>query len=318
MKIKENEVLKKVEDFTKEKAVPTLKNATAKTKKAIVNTSSAVASKVKTTLTEKQMLEILDTLYTKSVNGIPKVSLPVEDLVNDYITKNDSIEKAAKSLINNSTIKCCTSGFITGLGGFTYTLVALPANITSVIYVQLRMCCAIAKMAGYDITSDQVQTLIYACLTGSGMVDIFKQAGIKFGKKYGTSLIEKIPGTTITTINRKVGFRFVTKYGKTGIVNLTKLVPVVGGVIGGGVDVASTKLIGYNAYKLFIKGEIPTKEEVEKELVKEVNVIEEKDVEEQQSEKEESPKNTIKDIDDKTLEQALKEQETLTSEAESV
>ena len=53
----------------------------------------------------------------------------------------------------------------------------LPANITSVMYVQLRMCCAIAKMAGYDIHSDQVQTLIYACLTGSAASDILKHAG---------------------------------------------------------------------------------------------------------------------------------------------
>lgn len=53
-------------------------------------------------------------------------------------------------------------------------IATLPANITSVMYVQLRMCCAIAKMAGYDIHSDQVQTLIYACLTGSAISDILK------------------------------------------------------------------------------------------------------------------------------------------------
>ena len=264
--------------FTKDKAIPSIKKTAENTKNTVTNVSSKAIEKIKTTVTEEQMAEILNTLYIKSVNGIPKVSLPVDDLVADYIKKNSSVEEAAKSLINNSTIKCGTSGFLTGFGGFATMIATLPANITSVMYVQLRMCCAIAKMAGYDIHSDQVQTLIYACLTGSAMSDILKQAGIKFGQKFGTAMVKKIPGKTITAINQKVGFRFVTKFGETGIVNLGKVVPVLGAFIGGGVDVASTRIIGYNAYKIFMKGELPTKEEIEKEIPIEVEAIEVTDI----------------------------------------
>ena len=264
--------------FTKDKAIPSIKKTAENTKNTVTNVSSKAIEKIKTTVTEEQMAEILNTLYIKSVNGIPKVSLPVDDLVADYIKKNPSVEEAAKSLINNSTIKCGTSGFLTGFGGFATMIATLPANITSVMYVQLRMCCAIAKMAGYDIHSDQVQTLIYACLTGSAMSDILKQAGIKFGQKFGTAMVKKIPGKTITAINQKVGFRFVTKFGETGIVNLGKVVPVLGAFIGGGVDVASTRIIGYNAYKIFMKGELPTKEEIEKEIPIEAEVIEVTDI----------------------------------------
>lgn len=194
------------------------------------------------------------------------------------ISKNLNVEEAAKSLINNSTIKCGTSGFLTGFGGFATMIATLPANITSVMYVQLRMCCAIAKMAGYDIHSDQVQTLIYACLTGSAMSDILKQAGIKFGQKFGVAMVKKIPGKTITAINQKVGFRFVTKFGEKGIVNLGKVVPVLGAFIGGGIDVVSTRIIGYNAYKVFMKGELPTREEIEKEIPIEVEATDVTDI----------------------------------------
>jgi hypothetical protein len=31
-------------------------------------------------------------------------------------------------------------------------------------------------------------------------------------------------------INQKVGFRLVTKFGEKGIINLSKLIPVVGGL----------------------------------------------------------------------------------------
>lgn len=267
-----------IKEFAKDTAIPSIKKTAENTKNAVINVSKKTVDKVKTSITEEQMIEILNNLYIKSVNGIPKVSLPVDDLVEDYIKKNSKVEDAAKSLINNSTVKCGTSGFITGFGGFASMIATLPANITSVMYVQLRMCCAIAKMAGYDIHSDQVQTLIYACLTGSAVSDILKQAGIKFGNKFGVAMVKKIPGKTLTVINKKVGFRFITKFGETGIVNLGKVVPVLGAFIGGGIDIASTRIIGYNAYKIFIKGELPTVEDVEKELPIEAEVVEVEDI----------------------------------------
>ena len=267
-----------MKEFTRDKAIPSIKKTAVNTKNAVNNVSNKAMDKIKTNITEDQMLEILNSLYIKSVNGIPKVSLPVDDLVEDYIKKNPNVEEAAKSLINNSTVKCGTSGFLTGFGGFATMIATLPANITSVMYIQLRMCCSIAKMAGYDIHSDQVQTLVYACLTGSAMSDILKQAGIKFGQKFGVAMVKKIPGKTITAINHKVGFRFVTKFGETGIVNLGKVVPVLGAFIGSGIDVASTRIIGYNAYKVFMKGEIPTKEEFEKDIPIETEAIEINDI----------------------------------------
>lgn len=265
-------------EFTQDKAIPSIKKTAENTKNAVTSVSNKAMDKIKSNITEEQMLEILNSLYIKSVNGIPKVSLPVDDLVEDYIKKNSNVEEAAKSLINNSTVKCGTSGFITGFGGFATMIATLPANITSVMYVQLRMCCAIAKMAGYDIHSDQVQTMIYACLTGSAMSDILKQAGIKFGQKFGVAMVKKIPGKTLTAINQKVGFRFITKFGEKGIVNLGKVVPVLGAFIGGGIDVASTRIIGYNAYKIFMKSELPTKEEIENEIPIETEVIDVTDI----------------------------------------
>ena len=139
-------------------------------------------------------------------------------------------------MIRNQITKCATSGFITGFGGFITMPVTLPANITSVIYVQMRMIACTSYMAGFDLDSDQTQTLVYACLAGVAVNNVIKQAGIKFGVKFANGLIKKIPGKVLTKINQKVGFRFVTKFGTKGIINLGKLIPGVGAVIGGGLD----------------------------------------------------------------------------------
>ncbi|MBO5571757.1 MAG: EcsC family protein [Ruminococcus sp.] len=206
---------------------------------------------------EKKMLLILDNIYHKALEGIPKVSESVYDLADDYLSKCTSKEDAAKSLIKNQVIKCTTSGFLAGLGGLIVLPVALPVNVTSVLYVQLRMIAAIALIGGYDVNSDQVQTLSYVCLAGSGAADILKNVGVKIGVKFAKAAIEKIPGKILIEINKKVGFRLITKFGTKGAINLVKAVPVAGGIVGGAMDYGSTKIIANNAYKIFIQNQLP-------------------------------------------------------------
>ena len=185
-------------------------------------------------INQKDIMTLLDTCYDKCLNGIPKVSQSVDKLANDYLEKYVTKDEACKAMLKNQVIKCTTSGFITGFGGLITMPVTLPANITSVIYVQMRMIACTAYLAGYDLDSDQTQTFIYACLAGITINGFLKQAGIKIGMKASNKLIGRIPGKALIAINKKVGFRMFTKYGTKGIVNLGKMVPGVGAIVGGG------------------------------------------------------------------------------------
>ena len=207
----------------------------------------------KTVIAQEDVMKILDSCYEKCLNGIPKVSPSVEEMANDYLKKYKTKEEACKAMIRNQITKCATSGFITGFGGFITMPVTLPANISSVIYVQMRMIACTSYMAGFDLDSDQTQTLVYACLAGVAVNNVIKQAGIKFGVKFANGLIKKIPGKVLIKINQKVGFRFVTKFGTKGIINLGKLIPGVGAVIGGGLDLVETKIIAERSYKWFFE-----------------------------------------------------------------
>jgi len=130
--------------------------------------------------------------------------------------------------------------------------VAIPANIASVMYVQIRMIAAIAYMGGYDIKDDRVKSLVYVCLLGNASKDILKELGINIGTKLAKSAIEKISGQVILKINQTVGFRLVTKFGTKGVINLGKAVPLVGGIIGGAMDLSSTNIMGNVARDTFI------------------------------------------------------------------
>lgn len=211
-------------------------------------------------LTHEDVMQLLDKLYQQSVDGIQKISPPISQLAFDYLSKNPDIDTAAKSFIRYQIAKCTTSGFLSGLGGVMTLPVTIPANIGSVLYVQMRMIACLAHMSGYDTQSDQVQTLVYACLAGISVDQVLKNIGIQFGIKMANAGIKKLPKAVLVKINQSVGFRLVTKFGSKGLINLGKAIPIVGGVIGGGFDLVETKIIAARAYKMFIQGDfsLPT------------------------------------------------------------
>ena len=221
----------------------------------------------KQAVTQEDIMKLLDSCYEKCLNGIPRISPSVAEMANDYLKKHETVDEACKAMLRNQIAKCTTSGIVTGFGGFITMPVSIPANVGSVIYVQMRMIACIAYMADYELDSDQTQTFVYACLAGVAVNGLLKQAGIKFGVKFANGLIKKIPGKVLIKINQKVGFRFITKFGTKGIVNLGKLLPSVGAVVGGGLDLVETKIIADRAYKWFFKGDFSVKGETEEDVI---------------------------------------------------
>lgn len=201
-------------------------------------------------MNENVIMNALDWAYDKAINGVPGLD-SAEELARGYINKSGSLEGRVNSLIRWQNAKCATSGFITNLGGLLTLPVAIPANMASVMYVQVRMIAAIAYMGGYNIRDDKVKTLVYVCLCGSAAGDILKDVGIKIGAKLTEQAIRQISGQVIININKAVGFRLLTKFGEKGIINLGKCIPFFGGLLGGTCDAIATNTIGNVARNAF-------------------------------------------------------------------
>ena len=199
----------------------------------------------------EDITKALDWVYDKAVNGLPGADT-AEELAQDYLKGSGDREGCVDALINWQVAKCATSGFVTGLGGLMTMPVAVPANLSSVLYVQVRMVAAIAHIGGHDIRSDQVKSMAYLSLCGQSAANVAKDIGIKIGNNVGRVAIEKIPGRLIIEINKLVGFRLFTKFGEKGIINLGKWVPLVGGLVGAVFDGSSTYAVGETAKKIFV------------------------------------------------------------------
>ena len=204
-------------------------------------------------LNEGKIMQALNWAYDKALDGsIPGTDSSYE-LAENYSKGEADIVDKVNSLIRWQNTKSATTGFVSGLGGIITMPVAIPASIATVIYVQIRMVAAIAIMGEYDVKDDRVKTLVFSCLVGNAAKDILKGTGVVIGSKMTTQLIKGISKETIFAINKRVGFRLLTKFGEKGAINLGKMIPLVGGLIGATFDGISTNIIGNIARKTFIE-----------------------------------------------------------------
>jgi uncharacterized protein (DUF697 family) len=199
-------------------------------------------------------MRVLDWAYEKAISGMPGLD-SASQLASGFMEKEGSLREKANSLIRWQNAKAGTSGFVTGIGGLMTLPVAIPANLASVVYIQIRMIAAIAHMGGYDLRDEKVKTLVYMCLVGNFAKDILQETGIRLGTKFTALAIERISEKSLLLINQRVGFRLLATSGTKGMINLGKAVPLVGGIIGGSIDMAATNTIGNMARNTFLSKE---------------------------------------------------------------
>lgn len=193
-------------------------------------------------------------LISRAIEGVGPLK-SARELADDYRNDNrySGDRERVDALIRWQASKNAATGFVNGLGGVLVLPVAIPGSLAASWMIQARMIAAIAELGGHDSRSDQVQTAILLCLIGNSAKEIGKDAGILIGGKLAISAIKKVPGKVLIEINKQVGFRLLTKFGERGAINLVRLVPLAGGVIGGGVDGTACYVVGQGAKQLFLR-----------------------------------------------------------------
>lgn len=200
-------------------------------------------------LTPSLIHQALDYAYDHAINGLPGTQTAIE-MAQSYLEKNDNDpHKAAASLVNWQSVKAGSTGFLTGIGGLLTMPVSIPADLASVLYIQVRMIAVIAIMGGHDPREDQTRTLVYGVLAANTVAELTTNFGVKLGQKLTQKTIERISRETLVKINQGVGFRLVTKFGQTGLINLGKAIPFVGGAVNAGFNVTWIRVSGNIARK---------------------------------------------------------------------
>ena len=202
--------------------------------------------------TAARATKLTNFLLERGLGGVPPLSSAV-DLATEYLIDQgyEDHDQRVDALINWETTKNFTSGFITGLGGVISLPLSIPSALGASWLLQARMAGAIARIYGHDLEVDRVRTMILLSLAGDVAKEAMKGTGIPLGNKLTERAIHQVPGRALVEINKRIGVRLLTKAGERTFVNLSKAVPIVGGVVGGSFDAIVCRAVGRTAKTLF-------------------------------------------------------------------
>jgi len=152
------------------------------------------------------------------------------------IAEHPDVEGAIGATVRAHLLLGAVGGFVTGLGGFITMSVALPANVLEFYLVATRMVATIASIRGYDIRRPEVRSAILLALVGADSDDLLAKAGYAGTGRLANLAAQRLPGPALMALNKGVAFRLLTRVGRKSVTRFGRAVPLVGGVVGAGVD----------------------------------------------------------------------------------
>jgi EcsC protein family len=156
-----------------------------------------------------------------------------------------SADEAISSIIDHHVRLASAQGFVTNIGGLATLPVAIPANITGVATVQVRMVAAIAHLRGYDLNDNRVRTALVMCLMGGEQVARHIAQGtlptsplaVATAPIFDPELDRLVSEEVLADLAARIG-------GKNVALAIVKRVPLMGGGVSAVMDGIATYQIG--------------------------------------------------------------------------
>lgn len=155
------------------------------------------------------------------------------------------VDEAITSIIDHHIGLASAQGFVTNIGGLAALPVAIPANITGVAIVQVRMVAAIAHLRGYDLDDNRVRTALVMCLMGGEQVAKHIAEGslptspmaVATAPMFDRDLDRRVADEVVTDLASRIA-------GKNVALAIVKRVPLMGGGVSAVMDGIATYQIG--------------------------------------------------------------------------
>ena len=167
--------------------------------------------------------------------------------------QHGDVDKAIHEVIENHVRYAGVGGLVTNIGGLVTAAVVAPANISGLALIQCRMVAGVAHLRGYDLEDPRVRNAILVAVLGEEAVKKMVKKlqlpappmALATAPSHDPALDQTITSAVAADlVSRVVGKRLATTVGKR--------VPVVGGLVGAGVDGYSTWKVGRYADREFL------------------------------------------------------------------
>ncbi|MGI8458299.1 MAG: EcsC family protein [Propionibacteriaceae bacterium] len=187
-----------------------------------------------------------------AIDGVGRVPSARAVAARQLERHDGSVDEAIDGLIDQHVRLGSAQGFLTNVGGLVTVPIAIPANLTGVAVVQVRMVAAIAHLRGYDVNDNRVRTALVMCLMGGEQIARHIHQGrlptspmaVATAPVFDAALDARVAEEVVADLIGRVG-------GKRLALVVTKRIPLLGGGVGAVLDGYATHQIGQYA-----KGEL--------------------------------------------------------------
>ncbi|MGQ3665307.1 hypothetical protein [Citrobacter braakii] len=188
-------------------------------------------------------------MYALAVEGTA-ITDSATELAESYLASAESPFEAAESLVAGESLKACGSGFACGVAGDVLLPLTVTADVCSSLFIQMRMCAAVAVTGGHEAGDPMVRLLCWGAMAGDACLDSVNRIITRLLAK-ALNLPEA--EQALLSVLRQA---LISKGGgwllKTGL-----LIPLVGGALNGTAAWLVTRLTGQLAIRLFIPPSVP-------------------------------------------------------------
>ena len=184
---------------------------------------------------ERTATGLVSRLIDAGIDGVGPLDR-AGDTANEAMRRAGSTDEAIEALVASHLKLAAAGGFVTGLGGFITLPVSLPANVLGFYGIATRMVAGIAHLRGYELDKPEVRSAVMLTLIGADARSVLTKSGISPTGKLADLALQRLPGPALMVLNKGIGFRLLSQFGKKGLSRLGRGVPLVGGAVGAGLD----------------------------------------------------------------------------------
>ncbi len=200
---------------------------------------------------ERTATTLVAKLVDAGIDGIGPLD-PASAVADGARARSVGTEEAIDELITSHGRLAAAGGFVTGLGGFFTLPIALPANVAGFYGIATRMVAGIAHLRGYDLSKPEVRSAVLLTLVGADAKTLLHKTGVSPTGKIADLALRRLPGPALMVLNKGIGFRLLSQFGKKSLSRLGRGVPLVGGAVGAGLDWWLLRKIADSARKEFV------------------------------------------------------------------
>lgn len=201
---------------------------------------------------ERTAAILVSRLVDAGIDGVGPLD-PATQSADAARTRASSTEQAIEQIVATHLKLAAAGGFVTGLGGFITLPVALPANVVGFYGIATRMVASIAHLRGYDLERPEVRSAVLLTLVGADARSLLAKSGVSPTGKIADLAMQRLPGPALMVLNKGIGFNLLSQLGKKSLSRLGRGLPLLGGVIGGGLDYFLLRKIADGARREFLQ-----------------------------------------------------------------